>query len=272
MGDAARGGDRDARRAHGDRSTVACVQALNAYLFDDLGFTGNREQLRRPAQQLPERGARSPDRHPDHVVSSSTWKWRGAPDCTSTASTSPGHFLVRCPDMASAPARGLIIDPFHGGALLSEHDCRVLLQKHVGGEVAVQPVAARAGHAPQIIVRMLLNLKRIYVHMRSFPQARDGHRAAAGAHAVGAQRAARPRPARLSPQRRHGRAARPADLSEAVEHERDGRRSARRARADLGARQDAAAPRRVAQLGFAAPYKRWACCLSLALRGTTIRW
>jgi regulator of sirC expression with transglutaminase-like and TPR domain len=25
----------------------------------------------------------------------------------------------------------------------------------------------------QIIVRMLLNLKRIYVHMRSFPQARD---------------------------------------------------------------------------------------------------
>jgi regulator of sirC expression with transglutaminase-like and TPR domain len=26
---------------------------------------------------------------------------------------------------------------------------------------------------PQIVVRMLLNLKRIYVHMRSFPQARD---------------------------------------------------------------------------------------------------
>ena len=25
----------------------------------------------------------------------------------------------------------------------------------------------------QILVRMLLNLKRIYVHMRSFPQARD---------------------------------------------------------------------------------------------------
>ena len=26
---------------------------------------------------------------------------------------------------------------------------------------------------PQILVRMLLNLKRIYVHMRSFPQARE---------------------------------------------------------------------------------------------------
>jgi regulator of sirC expression with transglutaminase-like and TPR domain len=68
---------------------------------------------------------------------------------------------------------GLIIDPFHGGALLSEPDCRLLLQRHVGSEVAFNRSLLAPATRPQIIVRMLLNLKRIYVHMRSFPQAHD---------------------------------------------------------------------------------------------------
>ena len=85
----------------------------------------------------------------------------------------PGHFLVRCPELGSRGSSGLIIDPFHGGALLSEHNCRLLLQKHVGSEVAFSKSLLAPATRPQIIVRMLLNLKRIYVHMRSFPQARD---------------------------------------------------------------------------------------------------
>ena len=66
----------------------------------------------------------------------------------------------------------LLIDPFHSGALLSEHDCRVLLQKHVGNEIAFSKSLLAPATRKEIIVRMLLNLKRIYVHMRSFPQAR----------------------------------------------------------------------------------------------------
>jgi regulator of sirC expression with transglutaminase-like and TPR domain len=85
----------------------------------------------------------------------------------------PGHFLVRCPDLDSRSRSSLIIDPFHGGALLSEHDCRLLLQRHVGSEVAFNKSLLAPTTRPQIIARMLLNLKRIYVHMRSFPQARD---------------------------------------------------------------------------------------------------
>jgi regulator of sirC expression with transglutaminase-like and TPR domain len=84
----------------------------------------------------------------------------------------PGHFLVRCPDVERRGS-GLIIDPFHGGALLSEHDCRLLLQRHVGSEVAFNKSLLAPTTRMQIIARMLLNLKRIYVHMRSFPQARD---------------------------------------------------------------------------------------------------
>ena len=79
---------------------------------------------------------------------------------------------MRCPETGNS-SRDLIIDPFHAGALLSEHDCRLLLQKHVGSEVAFSKSLLAPATRLQIIVRMLLNLKRIYVHMRSFPQARD---------------------------------------------------------------------------------------------------
>jgi regulator of sirC expression with transglutaminase-like and TPR domain len=84
----------------------------------------------------------------------------------------PGHFLVRCPDVGKRATSGLLIDPFHSGALLSEHDCRVLLQKHVRSEIAFSKSLLAPATRKEIIVRMLLNLKRIYVHMRSFPQAR----------------------------------------------------------------------------------------------------
>ena len=49
----------------------------------------------------------------------------------------------------------------------------MLLQKHVGSEVAFSRSLLAPATRQQILVRMLLNLKRIYVHMRSFPQARD---------------------------------------------------------------------------------------------------
>jgi regulator of sirC expression with transglutaminase-like and TPR domain len=70
------------------------------------------------------------------------------------------------------PGEGLIVDPFHGGAILSEHDCRALLHRHMGDEAAFEPHLLARATRRQILVRMLLNLKRIYVKWRSFPQAR----------------------------------------------------------------------------------------------------
>jgi regulator of sirC expression with transglutaminase-like and TPR domain len=85
----------------------------------------------------------------------------------------PGHFLVRVAEDSSGRHHRLIVDPFHGGAVLSEPDCRQLLQKHVGSELAFSKSLLAPATRTQIVVRMLLNLKRLYVHMRSFPQARD---------------------------------------------------------------------------------------------------
>jgi regulator of sirC expression with transglutaminase-like and TPR domain len=156
----------------GDGSRLACIKAVNECLFEELHFVGNREKYEDPRNSclnevLDRRTgipitlcvvymevARRAGLHIDGV-------------------NFPGHFLVRCPEIGSRGSSGLIIDPFHGGALLSEHDCRLLLQRQVGSEVAFSKSLLAPTTRSQIVVRMLINLKRIYVHMRSFPQARD---------------------------------------------------------------------------------------------------
>jgi len=86
----------------------------------------------------------------------------------------PGHFLVRCRGVqGSRYSRDLIIDAHHGGALLSDDMCRALLARHAGdGAVWDSHLLAHATKV-QILTRMLLNLKRAYVRLFSFQQARD---------------------------------------------------------------------------------------------------
>ena len=156
----------------GDSSPLGCIAAFNAYLFDDQRFVGNRDRYEDPRNsclnEVLDRRTGIP------ITLSLVYMEVGRRAGLHVDGVNfPGHFLVRCPDMAARGDKGLIIDAFHGGALLSEHDCRLLLQKHVGAEVAFSRSLLAPASRPQIIVRMLLNLKRIYVHMRSFPQARD---------------------------------------------------------------------------------------------------
>jgi regulator of sirC expression with transglutaminase-like and TPR domain len=68
--------------------------------------------------------------------------------------------------------RDLIIDAHHG-AFLTDDACNELVRRHAGEEASWD--VHLLGHAtkPQILARMLLNLKRVYVRMYSFPQARD---------------------------------------------------------------------------------------------------
>jgi len=171
MGDTAKRRIEQRVRESGDGSVLARVATLNSYLFDEEKFVGNREKYEDPRNsclnEVLERRTGIPI-----TLSLLYIEVARRAGIQVDGVNFPGHFLVRCPEAGSAAA-GIIIDPFHGGALLSEHDCRVLLQRHVGSEVAFDTSLLDPATRPQIIVRMLLNLKRIYVHMRSFPQARE---------------------------------------------------------------------------------------------------
>lgn len=156
----------------GDTSTLGRIKAFNAYLFDDLQFTGNRERYEDPRNSCLNEVLDQRTGIPITLALVYMEVGRRA-GLQVDGVNFPGHFLVRCPEVGGRGGSGLIVDPFHGGALLSEHDCRVLLQKHVGSEIAFSKSLLAPATRQQIVIRMLLNLKRLYVHMRSFPQARD---------------------------------------------------------------------------------------------------
>ncbi len=87
----------------------------------------------------------------------------------------PGHFLVRCKGMLgdAAPTEDLILDPFHGGIVLTERDCARLLRRHAGEGARFDRALLAPAFKAQILVRMLVNLKRAYARLRSFSKARD---------------------------------------------------------------------------------------------------
>jgi regulator of sirC expression with transglutaminase-like and TPR domain len=87
----------------------------------------------------------------------------------------PGHFLVRCKGMLgdAAPTEDLILDPFHGGIVLTERDCARMLTRHAGEHARFDRGLLAPAFKKDILVRMLVNLKRAYARLRSFAQARD---------------------------------------------------------------------------------------------------
>jgi regulator of sirC expression with transglutaminase-like and TPR domain len=87
----------------------------------------------------------------------------------------PGHFLMRVPLGARGPnLRALVLDPFSGGAELDDAGCRRLLGADLGSagdEGRLDPDLLNPCTPRQMLARLLNNLKRIYVDLRSFPQA-----------------------------------------------------------------------------------------------------
>ena len=168
MSEAARQRIEQHAAATGDRSPRGQARALGAYLFEEEQFAGNRESATDPRNsclnQVLERRTGLPITL--SVVYIEVARRAGlAADGVSF----PGHFLVRCP--TGEPDGALVVDPFNRGAVLTHDDCRRLLAQHAGPDVPFRTSLLAPATRQQIVVRMLFNLKNLYVHMRSFPQA-----------------------------------------------------------------------------------------------------
>lgn len=79
----------------------------------------------------------------------------------------PGHFIVK----VLTDAGDILLDPFRGGAELTEEDCQDRLDRVYGGLVRLDarmllPVAKR-----QVLVRILSNLKTIYLNESEYERA-----------------------------------------------------------------------------------------------------
>jgi regulator of sirC expression with transglutaminase-like and TPR domain len=156
-----------------DPERYASVMALNDFLFNDLQFVGNSAHYEDPRNSCLNEVL---DRRTGIPITLALLYMEVARRAGLDVQgiNFPGHFLLRCPARRGPPySEDLIIDAFHGGALLSADACHELLRRHTGEDASLPSHPFSHATKPQILSRMLLNLKRIYEKMHSFPQARD---------------------------------------------------------------------------------------------------
>jgi regulator of sirC expression with transglutaminase-like and TPR domain len=164
------------RLAHASGSVRAQIAALNGVIFEDEGFAGNRthyDDFRNSLLNVViERRVGIPLTLAlvyMEVARRAGVEVRGV--------AFPGHFLMRVPAVtAGGQGNDLILDPFDAGAERSQGDCRALLARHLGHEddesAPLDPALLHPCTPRHMLARMLNNLKRTYVELRSFPQAR----------------------------------------------------------------------------------------------------
>lgn len=80
----------------------------------------------------------------------------------------PGHFIVRVRELGRREA--LFVDPFHG-VILTREDCQDRLDTVYDGLVSLSEEHLRAASTPEILVRMLRNLKAVYTRSNLYRQA-----------------------------------------------------------------------------------------------------
>jgi regulator of sirC expression with transglutaminase-like and TPR domain len=159
--------------AEGGRNLVAAadgplaqVNALNEYLFDTVGFSGNEADYYDPRNSLLDQVLKRKVGIP--ISLSLVYIETGARLGVPLAGVGmPGHFLVRHEGEDS-----LFIDPFHRGVMLSERECAERL-KQISDSVRwnssfLEPIGKRA-----FLARMLRNLGAIWAHREELNKAVD---------------------------------------------------------------------------------------------------
>lgn len=154
-----------AERIGDDTDGEEFVQATNEYLFEDLGFEGNQSNYYDPRNSCL-----------NHVLVERT----GIPISLAVLYMElarrlakpvygialPAHFIVKYDDGDYSA----FIDVFNGGRILEPFECLEMARSVVGdtAESYLEPVAPR-----QIAIRMLNNLRAIYLEGRSYEKCVD---------------------------------------------------------------------------------------------------
>jgi regulator of sirC expression with transglutaminase-like and TPR domain len=134
------------------------IQAVNQFLYTDLGFTGNTDDYYDPSNSFL-----------NDVLDRRT----GIPITLSLVYLAiarrlnfpmvgigmPGHFLIR-PDVAEME---VFVDAFNGGEVLFLQDCKDRLEQY-GAALELLPTFLQPVTPQQFLARMLTNLKVIYLN------------------------------------------------------------------------------------------------------------
>src|SRR5256884_3082629 len=142
------------------------VEVLNAYLFEELHFKGNREEYYDPRNsflnEVIDRRVGIPITLA--VLYVAIGERAGLPV---RGVGMPGHFLVK---YAPGTSGEIFIDAFNGRTLTRE-ECAKMLNEMYGGEVKMRPALLEPSTKRQILSRILNNLKSLYLSRGDLPRA-----------------------------------------------------------------------------------------------------
>jgi regulator of sirC expression with transglutaminase-like and TPR domain len=142
---------------------AARVTGLCRYLFHEMGFRGNDRDYYDPRNsylnQVLDRRTGIP------ITLSAVVMAVGARAGLQVQGVGlPGHFVVK----AVRGEQSLLFDPFHGGRWLSRADCENLVSQVTGQPFRASAEALAAVPLAAIVMRMLNNLKAVYLGLQDF--------------------------------------------------------------------------------------------------------
>ena len=148
-----------------ERYPLKTIQTINDHLYNYLQFQGNKKNYYDPENSFLNRVI---DRQIGIPISLSVVYLAIAKrlDFPMVGIGMPGHFLIR-PEFEDV---GIFVDAFNCGEILFEHDCQAKLQTYQQ-PVELDPSWLEPVSNKQILVRMLNNLKFIYLHHRELDKA-----------------------------------------------------------------------------------------------------
>jgi regulator of sirC expression with transglutaminase-like and TPR domain len=147
--------------------TQQVIAALNYVLFQEEGFTGNTEDYYDPRNSFLNEVL---DRKVGIPITLALVYMEVAHRIGFPlfGVGMPGHFLLKHYDVDGSET---LLDPFHGGDILSHADCQVRLDEIYSGQMPFQPEYLNTVTRRQMLTRMLNNLRQIYVTRRDFKRA-----------------------------------------------------------------------------------------------------
>lgn len=141
-----------------ERYPLRVIQAIDRYLFEEQGFHGNNDDYYDPRNSFLNEVL---DRRTGIPITLSIVYLEIAKrlDFPMVGIGMPGHFLIR-PDFQDA---GIFVDAFNNGEVLFPEDCERRLQEIYQQPVQLRPEFLDPISPRRILVRVLTNLKAVYV-------------------------------------------------------------------------------------------------------------
>lgn len=146
-----------------ERYPLKVLQTINHHLFEELGYTGNRAEYYDPRNSFLNDVI---DRRTGIPITLSLVYLAIAARLGFPMSgiNMPGHFLIR----PAVDEMEVFVDPFHRGEILFRQDCENLLATVFDRRVELRPEYIEPVSNRQFLVRLLTNLKVIYITQKQF--------------------------------------------------------------------------------------------------------